>query len=79
MNAVDTILRMYEVWPGTPRPVNRVSGPIEIPGVDRNDLATLFCELGFKEGAEIGVEQGAYSEVLLTHNPGSRLYGGYRR
>lgn len=38
--------------------------PIEIPNVGRNDLAGLFAELGFKEGAEIGVEAGVYSEVL---------------
>lgn len=40
-------------------------GVIEVPDVDRVDLARLFGELGFKVGAEIGVECGLYSKVLL--------------
>jgi hypothetical protein len=42
--------------------------------IGRDGLASLFCELGFKEGAEIGVETGGYSEVLLRANPGLKLY-----
>jgi len=60
--------------------------PIEIPNIGRNDLAALFAELGFKVGAEIGVETGAYSEILCKANPGLKLhcvdcwktYKGYR-
>ena len=48
--------------------------PIEIPNVGRDDLAALFAELGFTSGAEIGVEQGLYSETLCKVNPGLRLY-----
>ena len=48
--------------------------PIEIPNVGRNDLAVLFKELGYKVGAEIGVEQGQYSEVLCKSNPEAKLY-----
>ena len=48
--------------------------PIEIPDVTRNDLASLFYELGYKIGAEIGVERGAYSEVLCKRNPNLKLY-----
>lgn len=48
--------------------------PIEIPGMTRRDLAALFAELGFVIGAEIGVEQGLYSEVLCRANPGLKLY-----
>lgn len=48
--------------------------PVEIPNVGRDDLARLFAELGFKVGAEIGVQQGAYSEVLAQSNPGVQLY-----
>lgn len=52
----------------------------------RNELAKLFCELGFKYGAEIGVEKGHYSKVLCENNPGVHLvcvdawttYKGYR-
>jgi hypothetical protein len=35
----------------------------------RVDLAKLFAELGFQTGAEIGVCNGEYSEVLLSENP----------
>lgn len=48
--------------------------PLEIPGMDRDGLAALFGELGFKTGAELGVEQGRFSEVLLKSNPGLTLY-----
>lgn len=48
--------------------------PVEIPEFDRNKLASLFHELGFKSGAEIGVEQGVYSDVLLRENPDLFLY-----
>jgi hypothetical protein len=59
--------------------------PIELP-MDRRGLAVLFSELGFKSGAEIGIERGEYSEVLLRSNPGLHLimvdpwrpYKGYR-
>lgn len=43
--------------------------PLEIPNVGRNHLAELFTELGFYKGAEIGVERGEYSEILLQANP----------
>lgn len=48
--------------------------PIEIPDFGRDQLASLFSELGFTSGAEIGVEQGEYSEVLLSKNPKLFLY-----
>lgn len=48
--------------------------PVEIPQLDRDGLARLFGELGFKMGAEVGVEQGRFSEVLVRENPGLRLY-----
>lgn len=59
---------------------------IEIPNLGRDDLAVLFHELGFRMGAEIGVEQGKYAEVLCRSNPGVALhcvdawkaYRGYR-
>lgn len=34
---------------------------------NRNNLALMFGELGFKRGAEIGVRRGDYSEILCTH------------
>lgn len=42
---------------------------IDIPNVGRDNLAEIFAELNFNEGAEIGVELGLYSEVLLKANP----------
>jgi len=42
---------------------------IEIPNVTREDLAELFHELQFKNGAEIGVAAGEYSEVIMQKNP----------
>jgi hypothetical protein len=50
------------------------AAPVEIVQIERAGLAELFCELGFKTGAEVGVEQGKYSEELLKANPGLRLY-----
>jgi hypothetical protein len=48
--------------------------PIDLPDVGRDDLAALFAELGYRVGAEIGVESGAYSEVLAKANPQAMLY-----
>lgn len=39
----------------------------------RITLAELFNDLGYKLGAEIGVEQGKYSSVLLDKNPNLKL------
>jgi hypothetical protein len=47
--------------------------PIELRDFHRNDLAQLFAELEFKRGAEIGVAEGKYSEVLLKANPDCEL------
>ena len=48
--------------------------PVEIPNIGRNNLPVLMSELGFKVGAEIGVLEGAYSEILLKNMPGLKLY-----
>lgn len=53
---------------------------------DRAGLAKHFAELGFKTGAEIGVERGVFAKTLLDANPGLKLfcvdawkiYKGYR-
>jgi len=42
---------------------------VRLSNFTRDDLALLFSELGYTEGAEIGVERGIYSEVLLKSNP----------
>ncbi len=48
--------------------------PIEIPNVGRDDLARLFAVLNARAGAEIGVEEGLYAEVLCRHNPRAAIY-----
>lgn len=51
---------------------------------DRNELVNYFVELGFKKGAEIGVEQGVYSKVICDAGLGLfaidawQAYRGYR-
>lgn len=47
--------------------------PIELPNFNRDDLAKLFNELGFKKGAEIGVAEGHYSEILCQSIPDLEL------
>lgn len=49
--------------------------PIEIPNVGRDDLARLFAELEFKNGVEVGVDQGAYTAVLCRENPQASIAG----
>lgn len=65
----DYLIRKFSIIP------QRLRGPmpIEVPQFHRNDLAQLFAELGFKRGAEIGVAEGKYSEVLMKANPECEL------
>jgi hypothetical protein len=65
----DFLVRRFNVSPYR----LRAPMPIEIPDFHRNDLAQLFAELGFRRGAEIGVAEGNYSEVLLKANPECEL------
>lgn len=65
---VDYILNKYDLAVGRRMPV-------VIPNVGRDDLARLFAELGFKKGAEIGVERGRYTEVLCRENPQATIWG----
>jgi hypothetical protein len=46
----------------------------EIPGSRNNELLTMFRDLGFKTGVEIGVERGVYSERICRAIPGVKLY-----
>lgn len=47
---------------------------VDIPNINREDLAKLFGELGYQVGAEIGVHKGSYSELLCQVNPNLHLY-----
>lgn len=70
MNSLDFILDKFNlVFNDTTRM------PIEIPKVGRKVMAELFCELGFISGAEIGVREGEYSEIMCRANPKLELYG----
>jgi predicted O-methyltransferase YrrM len=48
--------------------------PIKVINVTRTLMAQFFHELDFKVGAEIGVAQGWYSEILARENPQAKLY-----
>lgn len=65
----DLLIRRFNI------PDRRLRGPmpIEIPTFHRDDLAKLFTELGFNKGAEIGVAEGHYSEILVKANPNLEL------
>ena len=67
METLEYIVNKFnvDVTSESPIPLN-ISREVELPA--------LFCELGFKIGAEIGVEQGKYSETLCKANPELRLY-----
>jgi hypothetical protein len=67
MNNLDYIVRKFNVDRGAPPPVF-------IPTGVRADLAKLYGELGFKVGAEIGVERGVYAEQICQATPGVKLY-----
>lgn len=64
MSVSDYIIEKYGVEVG-----QRM--PIPLP-ISRNHLPTLFMELGYRTGAEIGVARGAYSEKLCQ--AGLRIY-----
>jgi predicted O-methyltransferase YrrM len=40
----------------------------------RYDMAGMFKDLGFRKGAEIGVDMGHFSEVLCQLNPEAKIY-----
>ncbi len=66
-NTLNYILNKYQINVGN-------QYIIDIPNMGRDDMAALFSELGFTKGAEVGVELGLYSEVLLKANSGLELH-----
>jgi len=68
MDALSYIITRYSTASST-----RHNAPIVLP-IDRDELAVLFNELDYKIGAEIGVAEGEYSEVLCKAIPGLNLY-----
>ena len=67
MNTLDFITQKYRLKVGN-QPI------VAIPNIGRANLAQLFAGLKFKRGAEIGVDLGIYSEILLKANPKLHLY-----
>jgi hypothetical protein len=63
-NPKDYIVEKYEIDLNQRMPIKLSIG--------RDELPSLFAELGYKVGAEIGVERGAYSEVICQ--AGLKLY-----
>lgn len=67
MNTLEYILKKYNLPDkGT---------PIEIPNVGRIDIIRWIKELGFKRGAEIGVDHAKFSEQMCEYNNQLKLYG----
>lgn len=66
METIDFIAKRYNI------DLNQRS-PIHLLMV-RDELGVLFRDLGFKTGAEVGVEQGVFSEILCKANPGMKMY-----
>ena len=69
METLDYILKKFNLTANKHTPM-----PIAIPNYGRDNLPSLFAKLRFKLGAEIGVENGTYSEQLLKGNPHLKLY-----
>lgn len=67
MTTLDQIRRIFALSTD-PQPL-----PIEIRNVGRDRLPSLFAELGFAKGAEIGVWKGEFSEKLCFGIPGLQL------
>lgn len=68
MNSVDKeIWRKFHVHHGDVPPIMGFDGT-------RDTLAELFRDLGYKTGAEVGVQRAIYSEILCKANPGVHLY-----
>jgi hypothetical protein len=70
MNAQDYILNKFGI-----NFDDSTRMPMEILNIGRKGIAELFGELGFNIGAEIGVREGEYSEILSKANPKLKLYG----
>jgi hypothetical protein len=64
---LDYIVKKFELDPAA-------RTPIEFRLSRHGGLTSLFHELGYKEGVEVGVEEGKYSEEICRDNPGVHLY-----
>lgn len=76
MNALEYLAGIREnLYLGIPAPINfEQKMPIVLPRMERLHLARLFCELGYRTGAEIGVYKGQYSKCLWKANREATIY-----
>ena len=72
-NALNYIIEKFQIDFGGAKPSD-IKSPITLQTIDRRGFASLLAELGCAIGAEVGVEQGAYSECLLSRNPNLKLF-----
>ena len=66
MNTIDYILNKFQVKGDT-------TPYIILENSSKFDFALLLNELGYKKGAEIGVETGGFSKILCDTIPGLKL------
>jgi hypothetical protein len=69
-NTLDYLLQRLKIDPTST--VEVISYTVQ--NFTRDDLAVSFAELGFKIGAELGVDAGTFSSALVIANPGLQLY-----
>lgn len=67
MNTLDYIIKKYNINLAK-------ESPFWLEVDTLTDLPILFKELGFTSGAEIGVLEGNYSEILCKSNPNLKIY-----
>lgn len=66
-DALDYILTKFAVTPA--------KSPIAVQACRVPVLVDLYRELGYKTGAEIGVDRGLFAKEICKANPGVKLYG----
>jgi SAM-dependent methyltransferase len=67
METLDYLVKKYSLDLTQP-------SPLKIPCNRLIDLPVIFRELGFKSGAEIGVLEGKFSEILCKELPDAQIY-----
>ena len=53
---------------------NKQELPIELKGLNRNEMYGLFAKLGYKVGCEVGVWTGKNAVQMFEHIPGLKLF-----
>ena len=66
MDTINYIAKKYNIDIAQPSPIYMAA--------DRGILPVLFRELGLKVGAEVGVLEGVFSEVLCKEMPEAKIY-----